>query len=65
MDEPLIYTIKGNLPIKDLEYSKNWEFIGDAIKFTETYKLDGEVVKESVHGFLLQGHQLGTLQGTF
>lgn len=63
--EPLIYTTKGNLPEKDLDYSKQWEFEGDSIKFSETYKLNGEIVKQSAHVFILRGHELGTLQGTF
>lgn len=65
MDEPLIYTTKGNLPEKDLEYSKSWEFLDDTIKFSETYKLNGEIVKQSAHVFVLRGHELGALQGVF
>lgn len=65
METPLIYTIKGNLPEADLEYSKKWEFIGKAIKFTETYKLNDEVVKESSHVFVWEGMDIATLQGTF
>lgn len=65
MDEPLIYTNKGNLPEKDLEYSKEWVFENDSIKFSETYKLNGEVVKQSAHVFVLRGHELGSLQGAF
>lgn len=48
-DEPLIYTTKGNLPISSLEYSHAWDNRPDAIVFSETYKLDGEVVKHAVH----------------
>lgn len=65
MDEPLIYTNKGNLRESQLEYSKEWEFGNDSVKFSETYKLDGEVVKQSAHVFLLRGHELGALQGKF
>lgn len=49
MDEPLIYTSKGNLPIASLEYSHAWDDRPDAIVFSETYKLAGEVVKHAVH----------------
>lgn len=49
MDEPLIYTTKGNLPIASLEYSHAWDNQSDAIVFSETYKLNGEIVKRSVH----------------
>lgn len=48
-DEPLIYTTKGNLPIASLDYSHAWDDQPTAIVFTETYKLDGEVVKRAVH----------------
>jgi hypothetical protein len=65
MNEPLIWTSKGNLPEKDLEYSKNWEFKDDSIKFSETYKLNGEIVKQSAHVFVLRGHEIGALQGEF
>lgn len=65
MDTPLIYTTKGNLPIEDLEYSKEWVFDADTIKFSETYKLDGEIVKQSAHVFVLKGHEVGALQGVF
>lgn len=47
MDEPLIYTTKGNLPIASLEYSHKWEDLETCIKFSETYTFEGEVVKQS------------------
>lgn len=65
MEEPLIYTTKGNLPEKDLEYSKEWVFDTDTIKFSETYKLNGEIVKQSGHVFVKRGHDIGSLQGIF
>lgn len=49
-DTPLIYTTKGNLPIADLEYSTAWEEIpGKCTKLIETYRLDGEIVRQSAH----------------
>jgi hypothetical protein len=48
-DQPLIHTTKGNLPIESLAYSHKWEKNPDYIKFTETYKLGDEIVRESVH----------------
>jgi hypothetical protein len=48
-EEPLIYTIKGNLPISMLKYSTHWEETPDYVKFVETYTLDGETVKQSAH----------------
>jgi hypothetical protein len=48
-DTPLIYTSKGNLPVESLQYSTAWENTDDYVKLTETYTLDGEVVKQSAH----------------
>lgn len=55
MDEPLIYTARGNLPIAALEYRTRWEDEPDYIKFVETYMLDGEVVRESAHVYAKRG----------
>mgnify|MGYP000049967041 FL=1 len=59
MDEPLIYTTKGNLPIASLEYSHKWEDLETCIKFSETYTLDGEVVKQSAHVLMKTGLAVG------
>lgn len=53
--EPLIFTTKGNLPIASLDYSHAWDDRPDAMVFTETYTLDGEVVKKSVHVYSKRG----------
>lgn len=60
--QPLIYTTHGNLPADSLTYSTRWEEPrtedGSAppwTKFIETYTLDGEVVRESVHVLHRQG----------
>ena len=52
--EPLIYTIKGNVPIASLEYATAWERTDEYVKFVERYTLDGEVVKESAHVLALK-----------
>jgi hypothetical protein len=49
MDEPLIHTINGNLPVASLKYSTAWEDTPEYTKFTETYRLDGEIVRQSSH----------------
>lgn len=63
MGTPLIYTTKGNLPIDSLEYSTNWAINDEFIQLTETYKLDGEVVRESAHVYSKKQHTLGLEQG--
>ena len=51
MTEPLIYTTRGNLPISSLKYSTKWEDTPDYTKLIESYEIDGEVVRQSVHVF--------------
>ena len=46
---PLIHTVKGNIPIADLEYGTRWEVTDDYTKLVETYSLQGEIVRESSH----------------
>ena len=48
-DEPLIYTINGNLPISSLECRVTWIDNQHETRCTETYTLNGEVVKQAVH----------------
>jgi hypothetical protein len=52
---PLIFTTKGNLPIDSLEYTNEWRITPEQIVFIETYTLDGEVVKQSAHVYVLTG----------
>ena len=55
MDEPLIYTSKGNLPISTLQYETEWDVSDTYIKFVERYRLNGEIVKEGAHVYCKQG----------
>lgn len=64
-DTPLIYTSKGNLPIDSLTHSVDWEDTADYVKLTETYTLDGEVVKQSAHVMAKKSFLTEALQGTF
>lgn len=54
-DEPLIYTSKGNMPIKDLEYRYGWTDNDVETRLTQEWLLGDEVVKSSVHVFLKHG----------
>lgn len=54
-DEPLIWTIKGNLPISSLKYRHSWTDTPDEVTFAEEYLLEDEVVKRSVHVYLKHG----------
>ena len=55
MDQPLVFTTMGNLPIASLEYFHSWEDAAGYIKFVEGYKLNGEVVKQAAHVYLKKG----------
>ena len=63
LDTPLIWTSKGNLPIDSLDYSYAWDDTDTYIKFSEIYKLDGEVVKESAHVRMKFGVETNSEQG--
>jgi len=65
MDEPLIYTTKGNLPVASLQYRHNWLEDESAITFIEEYLLDGEIVKRSAHARLKRGLDTGLQQALF
>ncbi len=54
-EEPLIWTIKGNVPISSLEYRTAWVDDEDYMLFTESYLLDEEVVKSSSHVYNKKG----------
>ncbi|HET8687728.1 MAG TPA: hypothetical protein VFM18_13840 [Methanosarcina sp.] len=54
--EPLIYTIKGNLPQAELTYKTEWDVNDAYIKFTERhYDSTGELVRESCHVYDKKG----------
>lgn len=57
-EAPHIYTSRGNLPIASLEYATRWEDAPTYLKFVETYRLAGEVVRESAHVYVKQGLSL-------
>lgn len=52
---PLIFTTLGNLPVNDLEYTNEWEITEEYIKFSETYRYHGEIVKQGAHVFSKAG----------
>jgi hypothetical protein len=49
-DQPLIWTIKGNLPLDSLRYEHQWEDTPDETTFSERwFTQDGELVKNNCH----------------
>ena len=56
VEEPLIHTCKGNLPIASLRLETAWDITQDYIKFVERYVDEGgEVVRESAHVYSFMG----------
>jgi len=53
--EPLIWTIKGNLPISSLQYRHQWTDNNNETTLVEEYLLGDEIVKRNVHVMLKQG----------
>lgn len=51
----LIYTSKGNIPIKGLDYEVAWEEDDENIILKDFYRLDGEIVKNSIHVYAKRG----------
>lgn len=49
MDEPLIHTSKGNLPLSTLRYEHKREDVPGNVVLVEEYFLGDESVKRSVH----------------
>lgn len=54
MQEPLIYTSEGNLPLSILKYETRWEQTDTYVKFVEIHKLEDKVVREAAHVLMLQ-----------
>ncbi len=48
---PLIWTIKGNLPLADLRYETSWQDTAEFTTFTENHYLGDELVKSSTHAY--------------
>lgn len=64
MDEPLIFTKKGNMPIADLIRTDGWDFDHSGITYWEEYHHEGELVKRSAARYQLpNGQSLGLIQG--
>ena len=49
IDEPLIHTTLGNVPVASLAHEVEWRITDDVIHFTERYKSDGIVVRQDAH----------------
>lgn len=65
MEEPLIHTSKGNLPVASLRYAHSWEDTPREIIFAEEYYLGDELVRRSAHVYLKKGVSAGMKQGGF
>jgi hypothetical protein len=60
----IIYTSKGNLPLNTLVREVTWQFSIGGIQVIETYRLDGEIVKQGCDTYVLPvGTELYIKQG--
>ena len=55
MDEPLIYTSKGNLPIASLEERVIWTDDENDVTCSVEYSLDGECVRRQCNVYVKKG----------
>lgn len=64
-EQPLVFTINGNVPADTLDYHHEWDVRPEVIKFREFYtdKATGLVVRDSSHVYLPQGTQAGAAAG--
>lgn len=50
MNEPLIWTTRGNVPVSMLNCEREWDVQDTYVKFVERYRdASGEVVREDAH----------------
>lgn len=63
MDEPLIHTTKGNLPVKDLTRIDGWLFEHNGITYWQKHLHGEEVVREDAYRYQLHGNQSLSIQG--
>lgn len=63
-EEPLVYTTKGNLPASLLRYETAWRDAPDHVIFRERHYLGDEVVRESSHVMLREGHKVAPEQAS-
>lgn len=64
-EEPLIWTINGNVPIVSLEYKTSWIDNEDYITFNEQYFLGDELVKSNSHVYNKTGFNLNSINNKF
>jgi hypothetical protein len=62
---PMIWTTKGNVPIKMMDYRTEWNDSPESMTLAEIYELNGEVVRRSVHVYNKIGSRMGTQQAIF
>jgi len=49
MNEPLIHTTIGNVPVASLQHEVEWRMTDSVVHFTERYLSDGTVVRQDSH----------------
>jgi hypothetical protein len=65
MNEPLIWTARGNVPIASLRYEHEWIDTPDEVTFHERwFAEDGELVKNNCHKLAKKQMSIGGAQAT-
>lgn len=65
MDEPLIYTTKGNVPVADVIRTFGWLDTFDRMEYWEEYHLDGELVRRDLAVYIKPVASLDVKQQDF
>ena len=65
MNEPLIFTAKGNLPVADLQEKVVWTDTPEQTTLAVEHWLGGECVKRAVHIYKRSGLNLSAIAGGF
>ena len=53
--QPLIWTTKGNVPVKSTTYTTEWQVSENSIVFIERFHIGAELVRQNVHVNVLKG----------
>jgi hypothetical protein len=52
IDKPLIWTVRGNVPVDSLRYEHEWEHTAEFLKLHERwYFEDGELARNNIHAY--------------
>lgn len=65
MEEPLVYTVKGNVPAESLKLETHWTVNEHEIVCDVHYYLEGVLVRNDLYIKKLTGEQMESAPGSF